>query len=211
MSFYAYIHCKPDGTPFYVGKGTIERVRLRKRKHNKWHQNIVNKYGQENILVGSLECSSEEISFDLEKGLIKRLKLMGIEIVNQTSGGDGRSGSVVSEDVKKRISKKLKGSKNFLGQKHSPESRARISKSLLGNKRGYGKIFTEEHRKKLKIAGAGRLFSEETKAKIASKLAGNKNCLGKKWITDGVKNKKINAGKELPLGWRFGRVLRSSI
>lgn len=211
MSFYAYIHCKPDGTPFYVGKGTIERVRLRKRKHNKWHQNIVNKYGQENILVGSLECSSEEISFDLEKGLIKRLKLMGIEIVNQTSGGDGRSGSVVSEDVKKRISKKLKGSKNFLGQKHSPESRARISKSLLGNKRGYGKIFTEEHRKKLKIAGTGRLFSEETKAKIASKLAGNKNCLGKKWITDGVKNKKINSGKELPLGWRFGRVLRSFI
>ena len=21
MSYYAYIHCKPDGTPFYVGKG----------------------------------------------------------------------------------------------------------------------------------------------------------------------------------------------
>lgn len=211
MSFYAYIHCKPDGTPFYVGKGAIERVRLRKRKHNKWHQNVVNKYGQENILVGSLECSSEETSFDLEKGLIKRLKLMGVEIVNQTNGGDGRSGSVVSEDVKKKISEKLKGSKNFLGQKHSPEARAKISKSLLGNKRGYGKIFTEEHRKKLKIAGMGRLFSEETKAKIASKLFGNKNCLGKKWITDGVKNKKINAGEEPPLGWRFGKVLRSAV
>jgi hypothetical protein len=209
MSFYAYIHCKPDGTPFYVGKGTIDRIKLRKRKHNKWHQNIVGKYGADNILVGSLECSSEEISFDLERGLIKRLKIMGVELVNQTDGGDGRSGSVVTEEVKNRISQKLKGSKNFLGQKHSPEARAKISKSLLGNKRGCGKIFSEEHREKLKIAGTGRAFSDETKAKIAAKLTGNKNCLGKKWATDGVRNKRVNAGEDAPLGWRFGKVLRS--
>lgn len=27
MTFFAYIHCKPDGTPFYVGKGALRRAK----------------------------------------------------------------------------------------------------------------------------------------------------------------------------------------
>lgn len=209
MSFYAYIHCKPDGTPFYVGKGTIERVNLKTRNHNKWHSNIVKKYGKENILVGSMECSSEDISFQLEIGLIKRIKAMGISIVNQTDGGEGRLGGVVTEDVKNRISQKLKGTKNFLGQKHSLESREKISRSLIGNKRNLGKTLSDEHKMKLSAARIGFKLSDDSKSKIASKLVGNKNSLGMRWITNGTSNKRLKKEDNLPEGWKFGKIYRT--
>ncbi|MFZ2541952.1 MAG: hypothetical protein WAW75_09310, partial [Gallionella sp.] len=56
--FYAYIHCKPDGTPFYVGKGANGRINLMKR--GGWHQNIVDKYGAENIARWKFDCESEQ-------------------------------------------------------------------------------------------------------------------------------------------------------
>lgn len=209
MSFYAYIHCKPDGTPFYVGKGLYDRVKLKERKHNKWHCNILQKYGKENILVGSMECSSEDISFQLEIGLIKRLKAMGVELVNQTEGGEGRIGGVVTEDVRKRISEKLKGTQNFLGQRHSKETREKIGRAQLGNKWSLGRKLSEEHKKKVSLALTGHKFTEESKSKIAEKLKGNKNALGMRWITDGTSNRRLRVNEEIPVGWRIGKIYRT--
>lgn len=102
MQYFAYVHCKPDGTPFYVGKGTRKR-HLNFRDRNPYHKRIVNKYGAENILVGVLECSTNEISLELEKGIIKCLKRSGIELANLTDGGEGTLGRPCTELAKARV------------------------------------------------------------------------------------------------------------
>lgn len=102
-TFYAYIHCRPDGSPFYVGKGKDRRC-YEMRGRSSHHQNVINKYGANNILVGKLECSSENIAFDLEKGLIKCHRRMEVELTNKTDGGDGVSGLVHTSETKEKIS-----------------------------------------------------------------------------------------------------------
>lgn len=132
MSFYAYLHCKPDGTPFYVGKGSAYRLTFVKRSHNQWHCNIVKKYGEENILGGSMECSTEESALDLERGLIKRLKVMGVKLTNLTDGGDGTSGYKMPETAKQKISEAKIGNQWNCGRKYSIETRRKKSRSLGG-------------------------------------------------------------------------------
>lgn len=95
--FYAYIHCKPDGIPFYVGKGGARRVSELTR-NNRHHRNTIKKYGAENILVGKLACSSEAIAFELEKGMIKCLRRMGVTLCNMTDGGEGPAGRKMSPE-----------------------------------------------------------------------------------------------------------------
>lgn len=133
MVFYSYIHCKPDGTPFYVGKGDATRVATKKRYHNKHHMNILNKYGKENILVGYFECSTEATAFDLERGLIKRLRKMSIDIVNLTEGGDGTKGAVRSPEARQKMAAGKLGNKWNVGRKYSLETQIKKSRSRGGS------------------------------------------------------------------------------
>lgn len=144
MSFYAYIHCKPDGTPFYVGKGDESRVSTKKRYHNRHHMNILNKYGEESILVGKMECSTENIAFDLERGLIKRLRKMGVRIVNLTDGGDGASGAIRSPETRAKMSVAQIGNKKSLGAVRSEETRAKMSAGKIGNQWNVGREYSLE-------------------------------------------------------------------
>lgn len=133
MSFYAYIHCKPDGTPFYVGKGDETRVSFKKRYHNRHHMNVLNKYGEDKILVGKMECSTEDIAFDLERGLIKRLRKMGVGIVNLTEGGDGTKGAVRSPEARARMAAAKIGNQWNVGRKYSLATKIKKSRSLGGS------------------------------------------------------------------------------
>lgn len=156
-AFYAYIHCKPDGMPFYVGKGIKSRC-YNFAKRSEHHKRIVNKYGKENITVWTFLCASEQSAFSLERYLIAHYKRIGMPLCNRTDGGEGTSGCVVSAATGLRISEAKKGKK-----------------------------FTEEHKAKLRAAWEKReAFSDETRArmsagKIGNKCGvGNKNNLGKK-------------------------------
>lgn len=133
MSFYAYIHCKPDGTPFYVGKGDETRVSFKKRYHNRHHMNVLNKYGEDKILVGKMECSTEDIAFDLERGLIKRLRKMGVGIVNLTEGGDGTKGAVRSPEARARMAAAKIGNQWNVGRKYSLATKIKKSRSRGGS------------------------------------------------------------------------------
>lgn len=204
MAFYAYIHCRPDGTPFYVGKGNDNRVKRIKRINNPHHLNIINKYGAKNILVGKMECSTEEISFDLERGLIKRLRAMRINIANLTDGGEGVSGLIMPDEAreKMRLAKVGKSlSKEHIekirkankGKSISEESRSKISSSRRGM------VFSDEHKRKLGIAKRGKKLSDEHKNKLRDAI------VGRYWITDGICSKMIKASDFVPDGWRRGR------
>jgi len=105
---YVYLHAKPQGDIFYVGKGRGDRY-LPSKGRNKHHKHIVFKYGSKNIEVAKIECSSHSIALDLEIGIIKCLLRSGVSLVNQTRGGEGALGRSVSEATRVRLKEKLSG------------------------------------------------------------------------------------------------------
>ena len=137
--YYTYIHCKPDSTPFYVGKGTLARAKNPNERRNNYYVNTVLKYGVENIGMSIIECSTDAISLELEIGLIRCLKRMGVKLTNLTEGGEGKRGCP-----------------------NSKESYARKAITM----KGYS--HSEETRKRMSVAHSGKVLSEETKAKLSS-------------------------------------------
>lgn len=90
MNFYSYIHAIPGGDPFYVGKGSMYRY-LPKTGSRSDEYKAVSANGVE---IAVIPCSSEAIAFDLEHGLIKCFRRMGIKLLNKAAGGRGsRSGA----------------------------------------------------------------------------------------------------------------------
>ncbi len=111
MTFYTYVHARPDTTDFsgvfYVGKGRGKRIRALPAR-NRYHGFVLDKHGAENVLTGKIECSSDDIAFELERGLIKCLRRAGAQLTNMTDGGDGTSGHVVTEEGLVRRSESMK-------------------------------------------------------------------------------------------------------
>lgn len=129
--FYTYVHTKPDGTPFYVGKGcrsTSDRATAFNRR-SQYHKNIVAKYGRENIGVYVFLCDSERQAFDDEIHQIAQLRAEGYELANHSDGGEGPSGAKWSDEARRRRGDQRRG------RRHSEETKRKIA---LGNS---GKVF----------------------------------------------------------------------
>lgn len=115
--FCVYIHMRPDGSPFYIGKG------LRRRAHDfapsrrtEWHKNIVAKYGRENIGIKVIPCMDEHQAFFLERLHIKLARRKGASLVNLTDGGEGTAGHKANEKQLAALAKgRLKGKKGRPG------------------------------------------------------------------------------------------------
>jgi len=200
--FYTYIHCKPNAIPFYVGKGHGKRAyEFGKGRRNSHHQNIVEKYGKENISVYVFPCNSEEEAFNDEIIQIAEFRRQGYELVNKTNGGEGASGCKFIRSSEWR----LQHSKTMRGRKASSETKAKMSearkgkkmpegfgeklslrnmgnKYAIGNKNAAGRKHTEEE-KKVRSASikeawkkrTNRTHSPETKAKISKANKGYKH------------------------------------
>jgi hypothetical protein len=143
--FYTYLHCKPDGTPFYVGKGCKSK---QPRSHNfnnrtKFHKNIVEKYGKSNIQVFVFYCDSEKQAFNDEKQQILQFRNEGFKLVNLTDGGEGTCGLKPSKEKSLKVRQKL------FGKKRPPEIGKKISKTKIERKW----TPTEETRKNMSLAG----------------------------------------------------------
>jgi hypothetical protein len=190
MTYFAYVHARPTTTDqhgiFYVGKGTSKR-HLELAGRNAHHANVINKYGSENILIGKLDCSSEQIAFDLEIGLIKCLRRNGVKLANMTNGGEGSAGYIPTEEAKRKVSKALAGivrtpefgakiSASKMNHSVSQETRNKISKTKAGQPgHNKGKAMSDEQKLKLSICNLGKKLSDETKLKITNALKGRSN------------------------------------
>lgn len=135
--YYTYLHCKPDLTPFYVGKGSGRRSSLVvSGRRNQHHKNIVAKYGAENIVIMVFNKDSEESALRSERRLIKMFTEAGFELANKSIGGESGSTGAhwkLSEATKvKQAAAKIgnthgAGQHNRIGQSNSPEHRAKLS------------------------------------------------------------------------------------
>jgi hypothetical protein len=126
VKFGFYVHHRPDGTPFYVGKGDVRRSRLLHKNRNRHHLNIVNKDGPENITITFTACASEEEAFRKEIALIALYRQIGLQLVNLTDGGEGPSNMAPEVKAKIRAAQ--------LGRKHSVAARKKMSATRKGRK-----------------------------------------------------------------------------
>lgn len=152
--FYVYIDWTTEDVPrpFYVGKGTRQRIGLTYR--NKFHSSISEKYGVERKIV--LETEDENQAFDLEIKLISEHNtfVYGENYVwgaNFTTGGEGASGRIASKETRAKLG---------FRKKHSQSSKLKMSKSRKGKK------ISASHKANIKRASTGRLHSNETKEKL---------------------------------------------
>jgi hypothetical protein len=211
--FCAYVHARPTTKDasgiFYVGKGNVRRAQ-NLHQRNPHHANVVEKYGAKNILVGTMACSSEDIAFDLEKGLIKCLRRMGVTLTNRTDGGEGISGLVHSASTKRKIAAAGMGRKFsdehkrkigdvWRGRKHSIEAVEKIRLSKLGNSIRKGKTQSVEARDKLRAANLGKKASTETVEKL------KKFWTGRIHVNNGITALRV-LPNEIPEGFVRGRL-----
>lgn len=177
--FYVYQYLTGNDIPFYIGKGSKNRIN---ESHEPW------------IAIPSIEYRkiikdnlNENEAFDLELELIKKY---GRKI-------DG--GILENKKVNRWVSQ--------AGWKHTEEAKEKISKGNIGKirtekqKENYRKPKSPQHIEKIRLANLGRVDSEERKNKIRETLK------KKKWFTDGNISLFCEPGMQ-PSNFRLGRILR---
>lgn len=152
MSYcFVYVDCKPDGTPFYIGKGN--QARLKNLTRNSHHSNICKKYPdwyRGLVFAGSeKDCNTKEIELIKKYG---RNDLNQGFLVNYTDGGEGMSNP--SKETLEKLSKKRKG------RITSDEAKRKLS---IAHK---GKTLSADHKEKLSLAKKGK--PSAWKGKVAS-------------------------------------------
>lgn len=157
--FLTYVHYTPNGTPFYIGKGSSERRAFYTHKRNAHWKNTVNKYGNPKVEIVA-RWQTEKEALDHEVFLISCFRGLGYRLTNLTDGGEGSSGFVCPEERKIALSKRYKG---IPGKCHSEETKKKLSLSHKGqpawNKGlvGVSKQSTETIEKRMsKIRGQSR-------------------------------------------------------
>lgn len=123
MNYYVYTYSYPDGTPFYVGKGTGRRSRVHLceakagRNLHLWRIRIIKKLldaGKQPIIKKIIENITDEFAKLIEQEYIAKYGRRDIKtgiLVNSTDGGDGAS-NLNPEIRKKQNDVLVKGGKN---------------------------------------------------------------------------------------------------
>lgn len=174
--FYIYVHCRPNGEPFYVGKGCGQRF-SKFSIRSKHHKNIVAKYSRENILIYVRDCESEQQAHEHEVWMIAWCRSQGFQLTNYTDGGEGSSGYRMSEETKNKLRSANTGKIYGVCPKERKE-KISIAKKGKPNYSRFGKHHTPEARIKCGLKNIGRKDTEETRIKKSIAKLGNKNLLG---------------------------------
>ena len=176
---FKYENFEFDFEPFYIGKGTGDRIyHSQFDKYNSFKSNKIKSLIKKNcnfMSVKIFDNLSEGESFENEKYLIKIIGRRDYNLgplTNLTDGGDGRTNIIVSEETKSKISE-TKKSQN-LHNPHNQETKNKLRKINQGeNNPFFGKNHTEEVKEEqsLRVSGTnhpmwGKKHSEETIQKI---------------------------------------------
>jgi hypothetical protein len=119
--YYVYMFCKPDGTPYYVGKGHGNRTNETGNRSELCKRHIA-KYGKNTQYV-KVDITEEQ-SFKLEIRLVKKYGRIDIGsgiLTNHTNGGEGASNP--SKETTEKRSSSLKATYK------DPALKAKLSES----------------------------------------------------------------------------------
>lgn len=175
--FYVYVKMRPDGRPFWVGKGFGYRA-FSMGGRNFIYKHTVNKYGEENIKTTIIPVGAEKAAYEKEVELIAYFKILGCKLANMTSGGLGANGMIFAEEHRKNLSRAGKG------RPKSAEHRRKIGEANKGNEpwckgtKGLvkswckGKKLSPEHCEKMSRGRKGILHTPEAKEKISKSSKG---------------------------------------
>ena len=190
--FYTYGHYTESGRLFYIGKGVNRRMCDRSNRNTHW-RNTAAKHGLKVEVFAN--WSTEKEALDHEVFLISCFRSLGFKLCNQTDGGEGFSGGVVSEENRRLSSLRFKG---------RPAPNKGLPSPLKGS------TLSEEHKLKLSAAKLGKpgprkgvALSEETKSKISNAQVGSR------WMNNGFKNVHAYSDKVesyLSNGFMFGKL-----
>lgn len=197
--FYTYLLRKPDGIPFYVGKGGRKEFRIGVHikealegcsyKKNRHKTNTILK-----ILSRGNQINYEIVNFfedeiDAYKNEIELIKLYGRKdtgsgtLTNMTDGGDGLMNP--TKETRYKVGSANRGKTHFT----SEETRKKLSIAFKGRK------LSEDHKRKIGEKSKGRTWSEETRKKMIKALIG-------RIVSDETRSKisKSNRGRHLSEG-----------
>lgn len=227
--YYIYAHINPlKNEIFYIGKGTSNRA-YRKKGRSDWWYKTVNKYG---YIVDILEEGlTEEEALEREKWYITRIGRRDQgkgPLVNQTDGGEGTSGRIMSEEAKNKLSEAQKGKKMSEEAKkkisnlnkgqipwikdktHSTEAKKKMSENNA--KFFLGKKHSEESKKKMSETKKGKKPSEETRKKMSlAKKGRNHSKETKEKLSQLHKGKKLSeeTKKKMSEAWIKRRKIKN--
>ena len=177
--FCVYIHKRPSGEPFYVGKGLVSRAYdFAPSRRTEWHKNVVKKHGRENIIVDVIPCMYEKEAFELEKVHIKLARDNGHQLVNLTDGGEGASGHVMTDKQKEALAKGRKiGKKGIKGPRPQLEKwiKSEAGQAHMKKLSEIGSAILHKERN-VECAECGVYFiTKSAKAKCCSRLCEQRN------------------------------------
>ena len=139
--YYTYAYLREDGTPYYIGKGKAGRIT------NSLHRIAIPK-NEERIIYLKKNLTDEEArKHEIYMIAILGRKDLGTGILyNKSNGGEGPSGMVITEEIKKKWSderrgkkkpkqsENMKGEKNpMYGKKRTDDEKERIRQKVLLN------------------------------------------------------------------------------
>ncbi len=145
---YQYDSYKFDYEPFYIGKGSNNRIDIHLKEKSNTHKskltNKLLKLGLEPIRIKLFENISEQDAYQKEIELIKLIGRSDLKLgplTNLTNGGDGTPGCIFSEKELKRRSDASKGENNpwyknpiygFKDKHHTEKTKKILSKKCSG-------------------------------------------------------------------------------
>jgi len=110
-NFVVYAYMRKNGTPYYIGKGRPERPYKGRGRPCK-------RPSDENRIIILHENINEQTAFRIEMELIAKYKRKDLYpkeglLYNKSDGGEGSSGTIVSEETRKKQSESRKGKNNY--------------------------------------------------------------------------------------------------
>lgn len=192
---YYGMHSTDNLKDGYIGSGTYLRRSIKK-------------YGKEDFKIEILKYfNSREELIKAEKEIITEEMVKDVNCYNLKPGGSG--GFINEEHAYKfraaggRAVRKLFRNLHLKKMQEDIDYRLKFCQAVkdfyLGRSGNFtGRAHTEETKEKMSLAKKGKYKGE------------NNSQYGTCWITDEVKNKKINKGDRIPKGYTLGRTVKQS-
>jgi len=212
-NFYVYAHLRTDNTPFYIGKGAGNRI-TDTRSRSDWWWNIVNKdYPTQKFpnYIKLAEDLTEEESLNLEKEYIKKFGRKNIHenglLINNTNGGEGTSGAILSQETRTKMSISRTGDKNPMWNKPRPDY---IKQAVSLANKGRSSVWKDKKRSdnsrlKMSIAqGAVPVSFIHSPSGLIVKNVINKSDFARKYNLNGNHiNAIVRGERSIHKGWKL--------